>query len=142
MKNLSVLLVMISFAIQTFGQTASQPQTVSQAQIDEWKKKSKINLIVALSMATVGVGMVIGGIAADANKDPFQEDTPGITVAGIGVLIALGSIPFTVMSGVYRKKARAATVSVSSMSVPLAPVGGSMHIQPLPSVRLTIPLGR
>lgn len=146
MKSLSCLLVLFSLAMQSFAQTASQPQVsqpqVSQEQIDLWKKKSKTNLIVSLSMATVGVGMVIGGIAADANKDPLQEDTPGLTVAGIGVLVALGSIPFTIMSGVYRKKAKNASVSMSMRSVPLAPVAGNMHLQSQPSVTLSIPLGR
>jgi hypothetical protein len=142
MKNLCCLLLLVAFATQTFGQTASQPQQVSQEQIDLWKKKAKTNLIVSLSMATVGVGMVIGGIAADANKDPFQEDTPGITVAGIGVLVALGSIPFTVMSGVYRKKARAATVTVTSMKLPFSPAGGYFRVKQQPSLTLSIPLGR
>ena len=86
--------------------------------------------------------MIIGGIAADANKDPFQEDTPGITVAGIGVLVTLGSIPFTIISGVNRKKARNATASVSVISVPLSPATGNLQLSRQPALTLSIPLGR
>lgn len=102
-----------------------------------YKSKSRNAMIGSICMAGVGAVCLAIGIKNLADTDLFDDNSDGgIILTGIGSGLLLGSIPFTVMSGVYKRKARAIMKTQSTgFGIP----SGNKSIT---GISISIPIGR
>jgi len=119
MKKIIILTMSLAFTATSFGQQITPKQDLNWKESDYYKK-SKNQKTVAWILLGSGVALVTGGLIAHYNyinnqDDPFAElteTTTGEVVAGIGLLVAGGSIPLFIASSKNKKKAKATSVFI------------------------------
>lgn len=121
MKKIVLSTMLLAVAIASFGQqdTASKP-VLPQT---DYLAKSKRQKTAAWVFLGTGVAIFTGGLIAHYNHannpDDFEDAIESafgyddeMAVAGLGLLIAGGSIPFFIVSSKNKKKANAAVVFI------------------------------
>src|SRR5205809_2357928 len=118
MKKTITFTMLISFAVTSFGQQV--PVSTPAPLQTDYLKKSKNQKTWAWILLGSGAALMIGGSIAHfnhVNNDP--GDIPGdfgydgaTSVAAVGFLSAIGSIPLFIASSKNKKKAKAASVSI------------------------------
>ena len=151
MKNFIILTMLLAFTTVSLAQQTApiQQQTTPN---QNWKdsdlyKKSKTQKTVAWVLLGSGTALFVGGLIAhynylNNNDNPFAElteTTTGEVVAGVGVLVASGSIPFFIASSKNKKKAKAASVFIDVERARVLQ-GTAFSNQPFPAVGVRIPL--
>ena len=124
MKKIVTSTMLLAFAITSFGQIET---TSNQVPIQtDYLKKSKTQKTVAWIFLGTGVAVFTGGMIAHYNHvnniNTWDDLAKGIesafgydgytAVAGLGLIIAGGSIPFFILSSKNKKKAHAASVFI------------------------------
>jgi hypothetical protein len=144
MKKIIILTMLLAFVAVSFGQQITPKQDWKES---EYYKKSKHQKTAAWILLGSGVALITGGLIAHANyinnqDDLFAEFTEvsnGEVIAGIGVLVAGGSIPFFIMSSKNKKKAKAASVFINIENAPVLQ-GAVFNNQSFPAVGVKIHL--
>ena len=121
MKKIVLSTMLVAIAIASFGQqdTASKP-VLPQT---DYLAKSKRQKTAAWVFLGTGVAVFTGGLIAHYhhanNADDFEDAIESafgyddeMAVAGLGLMIAGGSIPFFIDSSKNKKKANAAVVFI------------------------------
>lgn len=119
MKKITILSMLLAFTAITYGQQVTPKQDLNWKESDYYKK-SKNQKTAAWILLGSGVAMFTGGLIAHYNyvndeNDPFAgltSTTTGEVVAGIGILVASGSIPLFIASSKNKKKAKGASVFI------------------------------
>jgi hypothetical protein len=111
-----------------------------QEEVKALLKTSNEAFIASLALVTAGgIGVIVGGIISVNELNDATEATTGPVVMLVGSIVAISSIPFTIIKGVKKKQARAIVYGQNGVSL----VPGTI-LPNTQSVGLTraIPLGR
>jgi heme/copper-type cytochrome/quinol oxidase subunit 3 len=121
MKKIVLSTMLLAFATASFGQqdTASKP-VLEQP---DYLAKSKRQKTAAWVFLGTGVAIFTGGLIAHYNHannpDDFEDAvttafgaSDEMAIAGVGLIVAGGSIPFFILSSKNKKNAKAATVFI------------------------------
>ena len=148
MKKIVISTMLLAFAIASFGQLDTAPKpALMQA---DYLKKSKTQKTVAWIFLGTGVALFTGGMIAHYNHvnnpDDFEDAIESAfgydnatAVAGLGLIVAGGSIPFFIVSSKNKKKAHAASVFIDIKKTQVLQ-GTAFHSQSFPALGVKIHL--
>jgi hypothetical protein len=120
MKKMIFSTMMLAFAASSFGQQTAPKQNPNWQESDYYKK-SKSQKTVAWVLVGTGAGLFVGGMIAHFNyindgHDPLSgvdgTFTTGEAIAGVGILVASGSIPLFISSAKNKKRAKEGAVFI------------------------------
>jgi hypothetical protein len=145
MKKITLLLLMLPFAIQSFSQSSTKP-TFSK---EDYMTKSRINKTAAWVLLGSGAGLIIAGVIVQVNDianyvdvNTNGETTDDVSVTGFimlgaGIGTACSSIPFFI--GGAKNKRRAAKVAFINQKI-LMPQKNSFAFKSQPALSIKISL--
>ena len=148
MKKVITSTMLLAFAITSFGQLDTSPKpALMQA---DYLRKSKTQKTVAWIFLGTGVALFAGGLIAHYNHvnnpDDFEDAIESAfgyddatAVAGLGLIVAGGSIPFFIVSSKNKKKAHEASVFINMEKAQVLQ-GTAFNNQPFPAVGFKIRL--
>jgi|GEM_PF-963176 hypothetical protein len=117
MKKLSMLLVFVASYITSFGQTDGTSKTDIQK---DFLRKSKNQRTTGFVLLGIGTAVGVAGALIVDNSTNDQNPTgiiaqagAGGTVAVVGSLVALTSVPFFISAGSNKKKANRMSAGIS-----------------------------
>jgi hypothetical protein len=120
MKKMIFSTMMLAFAASSFGQQTAPKQNPNWQESDYYKK-SKSQKTLAWVFLGTGTAMIVGGMIAHFNyindeNNPFAgidgTFTTGEAIAGAGLLVASGSIPFFISSAKNKRRAKEGSVFI------------------------------
>lgn len=139
--------MLLAFAASSFGQQ-TVPKQNSNWQESDYYKKSKNQKTAAWVLLGTGTAMFVGGMIAHVNYVNKNADilaglgattTTGEVIAGVGLLVAGGSIPFFISASKNKKMAKEGSVFIDMENVPLLR-GTAFSSQSFPAVGFRIRL--
>lgn len=138
MKHVLVCLVLLMMAPAVFSQRPDSTITLTR---EDYLLMSKHQKTTGWVFLGVGAGLVASGFIVDAAKQPSPDDPYEISATGasmiiVGMLSAMGSIPFFVNSSKNAK--RAAEISLNNQNL-LIPRNNAFVVMPQPTLTLKIP---
>ena len=148
MKKITISTALLAFAIASFGQQDTASKAVPMQ--TDYLQKSKNQKTAAWIFLSTGVAIFAGGLIAHYNHVNNTDDIEDFVVsaygydeatavAGLGLIIAGGSIPFFIVSSKNKKKAHAATFSFN-MEKARVLQGTAFNNQPFPALGVKIHL--
>jgi hypothetical protein len=114
MKKIVILTMLLAFAIASFGQqdTASKPVPMQTDYLKKSKRQKTAAWIMLGAGLTIFAGILIfqGAMNGSFGGEGVSHDVA--VIAGAGLIVAAGSIPFFIVSSKNKKKAHAASVFI------------------------------
>lgn len=123
MKKMIVLSLLLAFGSVSFSQQNVQKPKMTQANyLQKSKKQKKIGWILISTAAASFIAAAVipkGDLTGEISwpclcQDVYQNDDIKAVFALAGVVSAIGSIPFFIVSGKNKRKARAASVFINT----------------------------
>ncbi|HSQ47412.1 MAG TPA: hypothetical protein VLM44_10910 [Lutibacter sp.] len=130
MKTISIFLVILFVATQSFGQN---PSLLKEDYLQKSKSQKNTGWVLLAGGTTLAV---IGAITFDKSDDWSSVDTGGFMVLG-GAVAAAASIPFFISS--VKNARKAATISFNYQKM-YFPQQHTFIAKPQPAITLRIPL--